>query len=53
MKDNRIKYRQRGHSGRKDRVNFSRRRYERNTELIVGARRILKLAELIDGTQYL
>jgi hypothetical protein len=30
MKDNQIRYRQRKFAGRKDRVSFSRRRFERN-----------------------
>lgn len=35
MKDNLIRYRQRKFSGRKDRVSFSRRRFERNLRRIV------------------
>jgi hypothetical protein len=35
MKDNFIRYRQRKFSGRYDRVNFSKRRYERNLRLVL------------------
>lgn len=35
MRDNRIRYRQRKFAGRKDRVNFSLRRYLRNLQRFV------------------
>jgi hypothetical protein len=35
MRDDRIRYLQRKHAGRKDHVSFSKRRYERNLELVL------------------
>lgn len=37
MRDNRIRYRQRKFSGKKDRVSFSLRRYLRNLQRVVEA----------------